>query len=96
MRDIIAANGGHVGIKNPMYGKKHSDETKRKLREAAKNRKPISEASRIKMGNSRKGKKHSDETKLKMSNNNAMHKEEYRKKVSEALKGKPSPCRNTK
>ena len=96
MRDTIAANGGHVGVKNPMYSKNHSDETKRKMKEAAKNRKPISETSKIKMSNSRKGKKHSDETKLKMSINNAMHKEEYRKKVSEALKGKPSPSRDTK
>jgi|AntAceMinimDraft_18_1070375.scaffolds.fasta_scaffold09713_2 hypothetical protein len=44
------------GMLNPFYNKKHSDETKRKMSESAKNRKP-----------NRLGKKHSDETKRKMS-----------------------------
>lgn len=38
------------GEKNGMYGKKHSDETKRKLREAAKRRPPETEETRKKKG----------------------------------------------
>lgn len=37
------------GEKNGFYGKKHSEESKQKMREYAKNRKPISEETRKKM-----------------------------------------------
>lgn len=63
------------GEKNPMYGKKHSQETKNKISEKAKNR-VMSEKTKQKISNSLKGKKDSNETK---------------KKRSESLKGvKPS------
>ena len=68
---------------NPMYGKKHSDESKKKMSEAKKGKK-LSEETRNKMSEAHKG-KHAGE-------NNSMygkhHTEESKKKMSEAKKGK--------
>ena len=71
------------GENNPLYGKHHSDETKKKMSEAHKvkhysdeTRKKISEETKEKMSEAHKGKHHSEEAK---------------KKMSEAQKGKPSP-----
>lgn len=61
--------GFQKGHKNGMYGKHHSEETKRKIREANKGRKPyeMTEEIKRKMSESLKGRKHSKETKRKMS-----------------------------
>lgn len=62
------------GENAPMYGKRHSDETRAKMREAAKNKPPISEERRQKLRESMLGEKNwnygkhpSDETRAKMS-----------------------------
>lgn len=48
------------------FGKKHSEETRKKMSESQKG-KTLSEETRKKLSESRKGKLHSDESKLKMS-----------------------------
>lgn len=65
--------GLQVGEKNPMYGKKHTEETKQKLRKASTGKHPSNET-KIKMSKSHSGennvmfgKKHSEETKRKIS-----------------------------
>ena len=72
------------GEKNPMYGKHHSEETKKKIGEAMKG-KNFGEKSPM------YGKHHTDETIRKISE--AMKgkhlSEETKKKLSEAMKGKP-------
>lgn len=55
------------GSKNPMYGRKHSDETRKKLSEAAKNRAPMAEETKKKISKANTGKKHTDEAKRKIS-----------------------------
>lgn len=60
-----------TGEKHPMYGKKHSEETKQKIRESMKGKqqclgKRHSEETKRKISQSLKGKKHSEETKQKM------------------------------
>lgn len=67
--------GLHSGTKHPLYGKKHSEETKEKIR-ISKIGKKLSEETRNKMSKIRKGrdspmkgKKHSEETKEKISKN---------------------------
>jgi group I intron endonuclease len=52
---------------HPMFGKKHSDVTRAKLRAARNNRPPISDDTRTKMSILQTGRKHSDESKLKCS-----------------------------
>ena len=59
-------------------GQKRSEETKAKMREAWKNRPPMSEETRQKIAQSNKGKGHP-------------HTEEEKRKISEAQKGKPRP-----
>ena len=94
--------GRYTGENNPMYGKKLSEETKKKLSEAAKGNKNMlgkkhSEETRKKIGAAAKGKPKSEETKKKMreakkGENNAMygkhHTDEARRKMSEKAKGK--------
>ena len=93
MSNTIKNKGGHFGKNNPMYGKKHSEISKAKMRERAKARPAVSQEVRQKMSLSRRGRKHSEQTKIKMSQNNAMKNEIYRHKVSLALKGKPSKAK---
>jgi NUMOD3 motif len=51
------------GHKNGMFGKKHSDETRERMRQSNKSRDP---AVRLQIGQSRRGKLHTEETKNKM------------------------------
>jgi hypothetical protein len=66
----------------PFLGKKHTEESKRKMSEANKGEK-----------NSFYGKTHSEETKKKISEagKDRKHTEETKKKISDAKKGKPKP-----
>jgi len=65
------------GKKNHMYGKTHSEETKRKISEAAQN---MSDETRRKLSEAKKGENHPMYGKT--------HSKETRRKMSEALKGK--------
>jgi group I intron endonuclease len=63
-----------TGVKNNRYGTKHSEETKQRMRDAAKNRGPMSNEQKEKLrllntgnNNPRFGTKHSLETKQRMS-----------------------------
>ena len=60
--------GKHIGKDNPFYGKKHSKETKQKIREIRKNQKPLSNEARKKL--SIAGQNITDETRKKMSDSN--------------------------
>ena len=75
----------YTGENNPMYGKKHSDETLRKMREAKKN---MSEETKEKMRVAKKGKCLSEEHKKKIreAKKGKPKSEEHKKKLSKALK----------
>jgi hypothetical protein len=75
-----------------------SEETRLKMSIAGKNRKPISEETRKKMGEVRKGRKFSEEHKRKISEGNKGKKktEEQRLKMSKSRKGKPSKMKGKK
>ena len=77
------------GKNNSFYGKKHTEETKRKMRMVAKNRPTISEDTRKKLSKANKGRKHSEESKRKISEVNKGHftSEETRRKIGEANRG---------
>ena len=74
------------GEDNSMYGKHHSEETKKKMREAKKG-KHLSEETRKKIREAKKGKPKSEETRKKMREAKKNISEETRKKWSEARKG---------
>ena len=78
-----------IGKDSPMYGKKHSAETKRKMSEAQKGKKQSAETRR-KISKAGKGRKHSNETKRKMSEagKGRKHTEESKQKMSIAQSGK--------
>tara|TARA_E500000318_G_scaffold25150_2_gene25166 strand:- start:372 stop:968 length:597 start_codon:yes stop_codon:yes gene_type:complete len=87
------ANKSRRGENHPNFGKTHSEETKRKMSEAAKGRKHTEESKR-KMSETKKGenhpnfgKSHSEETKRKISEAVRNPSEETRRKISEAGKG---------
>jgi hypothetical protein len=94
------------GKNNPMFGKTHSKEARKKISEAAKN---ISDETRLKMSNAKRGKSsrrlgqtHSEKTRQRLSEigkkltgeNNPFfgktHSEETRRRISEALKNRHS------
>lgn len=105
LKKISEANKGKPAHNT---GKSMSAESRKKLSDATKNRKPISIETRKKLsdalkGNTRnKGNSASEETRKKMSEAHqgklrSKHSEETLKKISNALKGKPShnkgkPC----
>ena len=76
----------YTGENNPMYGKKHSDETLRKMREAKKGKK-MSAETRESMSESRKGHLVSEETKKKMREAKQNISAETRRKIGETKKG---------
>ena len=73
------------GENHPLYGKTHSDETKRKMSENNAMKRP---EVRRKNSETQKGRTLSDETKRKISENNPMKRPEVRQKVSETNTGK--------
>jgi len=92
---MVAHNRGET---NPMFGRHHREETKRKISESSKGKK-IPKEHYEKLRALFKGKKLSEEVKRKMSEahkgeKNHMygkhHSEETKRKISEALKGKPA------
>lgn len=79
-----------TGDKNPMFGKPHSEEHKRKISEAGKGR-IATEETRRKLSDSNKGKIRSEETRKKISEAALKRppvSEETRRKLSEIGKGK--------
>lgn len=67
-KTLLAKSVSHLGSKNHMYGKKHSEETKRKISEANKGRgRPHSIEAKEKISLSRKGIKMSDKQKITLS-----------------------------
>ena len=85
----IMRKGKLVGKKHPMYGKKHTEEMKRKMSEINKGKK-LSEETRKKMSEFQKGRKPSEETRRRMSKGHIgiRHSEEAKRKMSMARKGK--------
>jgi len=79
------ANKSAVGERNPMFGKKHSEETRRKIKEKRKFQ-VTSEETRTKMSVAHSGKYVSIETRLKMSESfkNRTYSEETRKKMKDS------------
>ena len=76
------------GEKNPMFGKKHSEETKQKIGKVHKE-KHISEETKKKLSSALKGRIMSDEHKQKIreASKGRHHSEESKKKMSETKKG---------
>ena len=100
----IGGSGGNVGIgeNHPMYGKRHTEESKKNMSDAQKGEnngfygKHHSEKSKRKMSSTRKGenhnlygKHHSEETRRKIgiANKGKTHSEETRRKIGDAQKG---------
>lgn len=67
--DYVFSTDHNVGIKNPMFGKKHSEGTKLKMSEKALNRPPMSCETKEKLSIAGTGKVHTEESKRKMSEN---------------------------
>jgi group I intron endonuclease len=91
--------GKHSGENHPLYGKHHTEETKRKLSESHKGKHP-SEETRKKIKESSKGKHLSEETKrkiskAKMGENHPFygkhHSDETKQKISASLKDEKHP-----
>ncbi len=90
MENISEINKGE---KHPMFGKHHSEETKKKIGIGNKG-KIVSDETKRKLSEINKGKKHSEETKKKMSESSKgekhsmfgkHHSEETKKKMSKAI-----------
>lgn len=87
---------GKTGEKSPVFGRKHSKETKEKIGAAHKG-KIISEETRQKMSKGSKGKKHTQETIKKMSRARKGKGPSYqtRIKISNTLKNKRKPKKSS-
>ena len=83
------------GESHPMYGKHHSDESKKKMSEVRKG-KPKTEEWRKRIGEANKGKKMSEEARRKMSEaRKGKHlSEEHKKKIGEASRNMSEETRN--
>ena len=101
----MSKKGQGVGKLNLFYGKKHTKEAREKMKQAAKNRLPITEITREKMSRVHKGKRHTEESKKKISDTkkNGYHpmrgkkmSEEVKQKISKTLQlvrmGKNNPA----
>lgn len=95
-RKLSESHQYQYGEKNSFFGKKHTEESKQKIRDKRKLQ-VFTEETRKKLSESRKGKKHSEETKQKISKSkkgksNAHNigvplSKEHKQKISEANKG---------
>lgn len=90
----VIKNGTYAGKNNPMFGKKHSEETRRKISIATKGKKVVFTLEhRKKLRDARLGKHLSNITKLKLSKSLSGRKltpftEEHKLKISKSHKGK--------
>ena len=78
-------------VRQAGMGRKHTEESKKKMSEKALLRPPVSEETKKKIGDANRGRKHSDETKKKLSElgKKKVFTEEYRKKLSDNAKNRP-------
>lgn len=82
---------GNKGINNKFFGKHHSEETKRIMKEKAKNRKPVSNETREKLSKIHKGIKFTEDHKRKISEAQKGSKgNNYGKKLPDDVKSKIS------
>ena len=81
-----------IGEKNHNYGKRHNEETRRKMSESLKGR-IITDETRLKISKSLSGRHKSDETRKKIGEaHRGKHlSEEHRKKLSESKRGENHP-----
>ena len=81
---VMKNHQNYKGANNPFFGKKHTEETKKKLSEMRMGKKASMEA-RLKMSKSQKGRKYSLETRKKISESNIgrIISDEQRRKTSE-------------
>jgi len=89
-----ALKGKLVGEKNPFFGRRHSEETKRRIGKAnTGNRWSHSEEAKKKIGAAHRGKKYSKKTREKIAaaRRGQKHSEESKKKISVAVSGERNP-----
>lgn len=97
-RGVVSAETRHKlscaakGRPSVMLGKKHSEETKEKIRQAIKNKGCRSEEVKMKLSIANTSKKLSEDTKKKISESlqgrSCPKSDEHRRKISESLKGR--------
>lgn len=79
----------HIGNKNHMYGKHHTNETRARISATEKGR-MLTEEHKAKISAAKRGKTHTEEAKAKISaaNRGRTRTEEHKSKISAAWKGK--------